>query len=824
MLTQIQEYLKSGISLIPVRDKVEAKNGREYLAKTPYWGWKKHQTEIIEPEELKSQLETHGTTSVAMICGAVSGNLEVIDIDVKNWEGINTRLFSDIKDLMPDVWEKLRIHKTPSGGNHILYRISDHKADGNRKLAFQADAKEAAIETRGEGGYVLSDCSKGYSALKGNPIPFLTWAERCSLFAICEGYNERVKVERVKIDKKDETYYDENPFEDYNKNDQGKVLEEYGWKVDRENNHFIWYTRPGKDSGVSASFNKEKDVYWIFTSSSILDPSRGYNAASILSKFECNGDNKKCYQYLVSKGFGKVKPGIEFKVANSLAKKNKPVPANFSEGAKLINESAKIEIKENHPFGVFIKYDQDEEKLSVSREALYYVAENLGFRYYKDRLVRIEGKIINYATERDFQDVLKSYIHEEEAEAYEELCNIHESFMQKNGKYSITRLKLLDESYLIKDTKDSSFKFYQNGYLSITAEAIIFNSYDGFEKLLFDYQIQNRNYTDKKGGKYVDFLQLATVDFEQTKKVLGYLSHEYKDETTGFIIVLTETCPDPKNGGGSGKNVFCDLLKLNTTYISKPGVQAKFDEKFFQTWNRQRIFGISDVPKAFDFAFLKEPSTGSFVWKKLFKDEEIVEVGEAPKFIVQTNFSYEISDGGLKRRVIPIEFTNFFTLAGGVNVHFDDCHFPKGWSDEDYSGYDNLIAESIQQWMIGGLKLKATELTETGWQKQWEQTYNKCTPFILDHFAEWVEKKEISIDDFKVQFDTYCTENSISMQFRPSTVKMNNAIEQYCLKHGYDFKKDYSKRFNGSVKKWKAIVLKGEELPEVADNTDDLPF
>ncbi|MDO6575286.1 hypothetical protein, partial [Staphylococcus pasteuri_A] len=66
---------------------------------------------------------------------------------------------------------------------------------------------------------------------------------------------------------------------------------------------------------------------------------------------------------------------------------------------------------------------------------------------------------------------------------------------------------------------------------------------------------------------------------------------------------------------------------------------------------------------------MKEPSTGSFIWKKLFKDEIEVSVKDAPKFIVQTNFSYEVTDGGLRRRIIPIEFTNFFTQVGGLDVH-----------------------------------------------------------------------------------------------------------------------------------------------------------
>ncbi|MGK3946568.1 hypothetical protein ABK046_50445, partial [Streptomyces caeruleatus] len=80
----------------------------------------------------------------------------------------------------------------------------------------------------------------------------------------------------------------------------------------------------------------------------------------------------------------------------------------------------------------------------------------------------------------------------------------------------------------------------------------------------------------------------------------------------------------------------------------------------------------SDVPKHFDFAFLKEMTTGEGIMKKLFKNEYNVPVEEMPKFIVLTNYGVDIKDGGVARRVKPgiIEFTDFFTHCGGIDVHF----------------------------------------------------------------------------------------------------------------------------------------------------------
>src|SRR5882757_4712141 len=113
---QVTDLLSAGVSIIPVRDREQA--GKP--PKSPYASWKQYQQRIIQAEELWHQMEHQETTAIAIICGAVSGNLEAIDIDVKNWAGIDARLFEAIREIYPDLFARLRIHSTPSGGFHIL--------------------------------------------------------------------------------------------------------------------------------------------------------------------------------------------------------------------------------------------------------------------------------------------------------------------------------------------------------------------------------------------------------------------------------------------------------------------------------------------------------------------------------------------------------------------------------------------------------------------------------------------------------------------------------------------------------------------------------
>lgn len=830
---QVKELIADNISIIPVRDKdFTTTNGDTFVAKSPYSKWKEFQNRKVTEQELWMLMEEKDTTAIAIVCGEISGNIEVIDVDVKYKPGIDAILLNDIRTFYPDLFSKLRIHKTPSGGYHIIYRVAGGEVPGNLKLAGRYASEEELqaqisrgvkrpnkevnfLETRGEGGYILAPPSLGYAIHHKNPIPVITWEERCSLITLCQTYHEIVKeAPAPKANKTQDSIYDENPFEHYNRSvDPTELIQKFGWKFSHENPHFIWYTRPDKTKGVSASWNKAKRIFYIFTSSTELQSEKGYHASTLLAELQFSGDKSQTYHHLTQNGFGKVKKSVEKGLVKKAALSGKGVPANFSEDAKRTLADLKVSLKEDHPFGIFWEPDEDD-KVVISRESLYHVSIGLGFRTYHGDVVQLVEHIIHHRSDRYYFDCLKEYINENDPTLYEDICNSYEAFIQRAGAFTIGRLPEIDEDSILSDDSNTAYKFYKNGYLTIAADTIDFSEYPA-HGYIWDTSIQPRDYNpSSKPGRYFEYLKLALTDIDQTKRVLGYLCHEYKDETTGYIIVLTEQCPDPKQGGGSGKNVFCNLLKLSTTYTSKPGAQAKFDEKFFQSWNGQRIFGISDVSKNFDFAFLKEPATGSFIWKKLFKDEIEVSVDKAPKFVVQTNFSYEITDGGLRRRIIPLEFTDFFTHAGGLDVHFG-CHFPNGWSSEDYAGFDNFIAESIQLWLQGGRKLTPTALTETGWMKQWEQTYGHATGFILANCEEWFQTGYVSNDLFKTEMEKYFHENNVQKNFWPSISKINNAIASYCEHNNRMFEKDKSMRLNNTVIKCRIFSsdVKEEEPP-----------
>lgn len=818
---KIKSLLTDGFNLIPVREKDEG----EFVAKSPYRSWTKYKSLRITERDLWDQLEDTGTTSIAVVCGKISGNLVIIDIDVKHQPGCDVQIFKDLQSLYPEIWERLRIHKTPSGGYHLLYKLpADIACPASTNLAERYSTeseliispkrkKRAFVEIKGEGGLSQMPPSAGYVVTQGVPVPVLTQNESVSIINLMKTYTSVIEIAPTyKPTRQDNDYYDENPFEHFNNSDEAaQVLLNNGWKLKSQNNLFIRYTQPGsKSGGVHATFNIKKRVYFIFGTQNDFDSGKGYLPATALSILLHKGDKRTTHQYLVSKGYGKIKPHKENQIAKKAAVSKKPLPTNISSGAAALHAAISQKIEQDHPYGIF--WEELPNKpgmIFINRENLYNISNRLGFRLHnQNNIVQIVDSIIYDRDTRFFFDSLKAYIKEADPELFIKICNSYEAFIESHGKFSISRIKILNDADVIKDTRTDCYKFYQNGMLHITATGFILSQIPS-GKLVWFKNIQTRNFLDYTGGLYVDFIDKAIGHSEYLLSCIGYLAHDFKNDNSGYIIVLSEQCINPKDGGGSGKNIFSGLFRNITTFFSKAGSQVKYDEKFMQAWNFQKVFSISDVLKNFSFEFIKEFTDGTATMKKLHVNEYSIAISDMPKFMVSTNFSVDIKDGPIKRRVRVIEFTDFFTKSGGVDIYYDGRHFTDDWTDEDWGGYDTTMALSIQQWLKSGRKLKMPVLTNSGWQKQFEQTFGKTINGIIrENIETWKELQFVSNDKFKDDCNHYYSENNVAQKYRPSSYSINDAIADWCEKFGITYDKDAIERQQGIQVRGKAFYKK----------------
>lgn len=146
VLAAARRYVAAGLSVIPIRadgskapalNKGEVEHYRERFPTGP---------------ELERWFEPHRAVGVAVVCGKISGNLAVIDIESQAaWERWTGRLSEAAAGWLIG---RCPVVRTPKGGRHVYCRLSDGWVAGG-KLAMRSKA-ETLVEVRGQGHYVLA--------------------------------------------------------------------------------------------------------------------------------------------------------------------------------------------------------------------------------------------------------------------------------------------------------------------------------------------------------------------------------------------------------------------------------------------------------------------------------------------------------------------------------------------------------------------------------------------------------------------------------------------------------------------------------------------
>lgn len=311
------QLAKEGISVVPV-----SVDGSKRPA--PYT-WAKYQENKPTTDELIDWFAKGTQQGVGAICGAVSGNLEMLELEGR---AVAAQIHIQAKDMaensgLGDLWQKIQdgyCEVTPSGGIHWLYRISDGEVPGNTKLARRPGENggvDVLCETRGEGGFVILAPSGGschpsgeaWKILSGSiqTIPTITLDEREALFSIFRCFDEMPKIENIAQEVKSREVNLSLPGDDYNsKVTWDQILTPLGWSKVYTKNDAIAWRRPGKNEGISATTNfNGKDNLYVFTTSTIFESEHSYSKFAAYATLEHNGDFKKAASALRSQGYGK---------------------------------------------------------------------------------------------------------------------------------------------------------------------------------------------------------------------------------------------------------------------------------------------------------------------------------------------------------------------------------------------------------------------------------------------------------------------------------------------------------------------------------------
>jgi hypothetical protein len=301
MIDVAKKYISYGVNVIPLKQD-----------KSPnVHSWGMYQKTMFS--DFNSKFE-----KIGLICGKISGGIEVIDIDCKY--DITGKLFENYKRFInfndKNLLQKLVIQKTVSNGYHFIFRCKT--IEGNKKLASRPANKEETttgekvkvlIETRGEGGYIAVYPSDGYELLQNDlkSIPDLTEREREVLMCSARALNE-INIEVYEPPKKAIEWADNGlkPWEDFDKRGNGlDLLLSHGWTTVFERGDRVYLKRPGNSAAkTSGSYNTKMSMFKSWSTSTAFESEKGYTPAAIFSVLECGGDFKEAGRKLYELGYG----------------------------------------------------------------------------------------------------------------------------------------------------------------------------------------------------------------------------------------------------------------------------------------------------------------------------------------------------------------------------------------------------------------------------------------------------------------------------------------------------------------------------------------
>lgn len=317
--TAAAELLQAGISVFPIGAN-----------KVPSIAWKEYCKRLPTEDEVIDWFSK--PAGVGRICGAVSGNLEVIDFDVDDEVDPETFTLNSrevvaewgrlIEEQCPGLLQRVNTIQTPRPGWHVTYKCEE-AVEGNQKLATvkSGDGKwKAIIETRGEGGYALCPGSPAFCHPQGGHLYFhvsgpalealtpISAEERNILLQAARTFNQKTEEPVEHRETLTPVEHDGNsPGDEFiQRVTWAEILTPHGFThVQTDSTGVSYWKRAGSSNKWSASTGYgNSGLFYAFSPNCGVDAERGYSKFSMFTHLNHAGNFEASSKALRAQGFG----------------------------------------------------------------------------------------------------------------------------------------------------------------------------------------------------------------------------------------------------------------------------------------------------------------------------------------------------------------------------------------------------------------------------------------------------------------------------------------------------------------------------------------
>lgn len=680
LLEIAKEYRSAGFNVIP------CKNSRPLL-KT----WSEYQETLVADDDLVNMFSSGSADQIAVICGKISGGLEVIDVDLKFdpgqtvWGPFWNDLIEYFKGEVP-----LVVANTKSAGVHLYYRCE--KIEGNQKLARLIKGGEAVIETRGEGGYVIAPPSPGYTfadtRISLSDVRSITPGQRDDIIDICRKYNKVFVEAKKKSSTVQASAYRNTPWDAYN-NDPDEpwavVMADAGWKeshVDQQGR--IHYQRPGSENKYGANWDPEKRLLYVFTPNGGFESEKAYSPSAIYAFLKCGGDFSQAIKEIRAAGYGELFNEKEdryiSKIRNLIDRDIPSIDAIDRVLMEWINESTDLldlnkeerqkkateqltplaQAAENRLIsskGLFWKTEK--KKVVIATDGLVTFLRSQGFKLFVQerdsmlyRVVKVdeESRVISEIPEDAIMKWVEQWVKDNIDDYDVSRSHLLSAVMDFSGwghylKW-MPRLSLADVSFL-RDTKSSAYLPFANGVIHITRSDIQLMPYSSLPKGMLVWRNQIKPETIEIMGiedgndlalnetpVFRFFKRICGIMPEMEKLSFAELQTELPENFKRLISLLTILGYTMSNYKDPG-TPYAVILAEDTASDKKGGGAGK--DLLMKCV--KKIRGVSFLPGK-----LWKP-TGNFAFQTYKLGDDVLYIGDPPKFFDFELLYNTISEG-----------------------------------------------------------------------------------------------------------------------------------------------------------------------------------
>jgi len=298
-----------------------------------------------------------------------------------------------------------------------------------------------------------------------------------------------------------------------------------------------------------------------------------------------------------------------------------------------------------------------------------------------------------------------------------------------------SRLKFL-ATFIItfhKDTEKSTFFYYQNCFIEVTASGITTHDYSKLQGVIWKRQILKRNFkmlsdVETRKGIFAQFqrniCRPRNIEFddqgEHGKRLkslqcaVGYMLHRFRTGTRIPAVIFNDERISDDPQGRSGKGLTCKGISYMRATVEVDG--KKFDPSYqhnFQNVRRDtNVILFDDAAKKFDMESLFSIlSNGITINIKGESNPIVIPFAESPKIVITANHVVSGDSDSHTGRKWEVVASPYYNVDFTPEVEFGLRLF-EGFDETEWSRFDNYMMLCARKYLQHGVYKHTNENLE----------------------------------------------------------------------------------------------------------------